>query len=208
MGIGFQLPALMNLASLDRLGVKAEYPILSLDTLKNMALYAFSNTTVGHEGNWGISSILLFAVVMLFLEKKKKLLVKCIFILYTISFGIPFFGSIFNGMSFPTGRYVFGYLFLCSYIVTLMYDRILQIKFKTMLYLTIGTIIYFIVALVFTDSVGFISGFSLMIVSAVLIFLSKKEWEFEKKHRLLMATLLLSCILISTFKKYCLSISS
>ncbi len=208
IGIGFQLPAIMNLSGLDRLSLKAEYALFSPEVLKNLTLFAFSNTGIGHEGFWGVSSVFLLAAVALFAERKKNLFLKVLFGVYTLSFAIPAIGSLFNGMSFPTGRYIFGYLMLVSYIVTDKYDSIFKIRFRSMLVLTVATVVYCLFTMVFAGEAGFLSGLSAVIVTGTMCFVSTRSLSDIKKHNCLMVLMMISSIILgyAHFQLYLLSV--
>ncbi len=207
IGIGFQLPAIMNLSGLDRLSLKAEYALVSPEVLKSLTLFAFSNTGIGHEGFWGVSSVFLLAAVALFAERKKDLFLKVLFTVYSLSFIVPAIGSLFNGMNFPTGRYIFGYLMLVSYIVTVKYDSIFKIRLKTMIILAGVSVVYCLLTIIFTDESGFLSGLSAIIITGAMCFISMRSLSDAKKHNCLMVLMLISCIILgyAHFQLYLLS---
>ncbi len=208
IGIGFQLPAVMNLSGLDRLTLKAEYALFSPEVFKNLTLFAFSNTGIGHEGFWGVSSVFLLAAFVLFADRKKDMFLKVLFVIYTVSFAIPAIGSVFNGLNFPTGRYIFGYLMLAAYIVTVKFDRILTIKTKTLLILTVISGVYCVLTVILTDESGFISGLSALIITGAMSFISMRSLSDNKKYNILMVLMLASCVFLgyAHFNLYLLSV--
>lgn len=197
IGIGLQLPAMINLSGLDRLSVKWETVIFSFDVLKAYFLYAFSLTNIAHEGFWGVSPVVLIALVLLFSEKKKDVLLKVLFILYTLSLFFPIVGSVFNGFTFPTGRFVFGYIFLVAYIVTAKVENIFSLKKNTLMALVGVSLLYLVITALFSDINGVISGVSCLIMTGSLLVISGDSVKENKKHPALMITVLVTCVLLS-----------
>lgn len=197
IGIGLQLPAMINLSGLDRLSLKWDTVIFSADVLKAYILYAFSITNIAHEGFWGVSSVLLAALVALYSERKKDLLLKVLFGIYTACLFFPVAGAVFNGFTFPTGRYVFGYIFLAAYIVTVKFDDILRLPRKTLLILAGASTVYLLADALFSDINGVISGISCLFMACALIFISKMKDSGSKRNTALMISILITCGLLS-----------
>ena len=197
IGIGLQLPAMINLSGLDRLTLKWDTVIFAPGVLRAYILYAFSITNIAHEGFWGVSPIALIALVLLFSEKKNNLLTKVLFIVYTLSLFFPIMGSMFNGFTFPTGRYVFGYVFLVAYIVALKFGEALSLS-KNKLFILIGvSTLYLLITAVFSDINGVISGVSCLLMVIAVFFISKLSLNENKKHLGLMISILITCVLLS-----------
>ena len=197
IGIGLQLPAMINLSGLDRLSIRWETVTFSFDILKAYILYAFSITNIAHEGFWGVSPLVLIALVLLFSNKKKDLLMKVLFIVYTLSLFFPVIGSVFNGFTFPTGRFVFGYIFLVSYIVTAKFTDVFSMKKNTYLILAGSSVLYLLVTALFSDINGVISGISYLIMTGALTVISRMNGKENKKNTALMITVLVTCVLLS-----------
>jgi len=75
----------------------------------------------------GFTPIALVAVVLLFTAKGHTVL-KVGFVLLTFFHLLPIFGHIFNGFSYPTHRWNFGYAFLVSLIVVVTLPRLFEVK--------------------------------------------------------------------------------
>lgn len=197
IGIGLQLPAMINLSGLDRLSVKWDTVIFSFDVLKAYILYSFSITNIAHEGFWGVSPVALIALVLLFSEKKKDTLLKALFIVYTLSLFFPIIGSVFNGFTFPTGRFVFGYIFLVAFITASKYGNIFSLKKNTRLILVGASVLYLLITALLSDINGVISGVSCLIMTGMLSVISEMSGKENKKHTALMITVLITCVLLS-----------
>ena len=198
MGIAFQLPSMISLAGIDRLDSAPEVPLFSISGIKELILHCFSNGEVGHEGFWGISSVALLCIVVLFHERKKYTTIKLMLVLYTLSFAFPIVGSVFNGFSFPTGRYVFGYLMLVSYIVVLEFDRLGTLSRRDNIIIFVGSAVYMLVVFVLGDAIGMLSALSL-IVMTLIVYVSDRFLVNDKRKITICryAGVLLSCLIIS-----------
>ena len=102
--------------------------------------------------NWtviSVASIVLLMIPILFTKLKKKE-ARSYVVLFLITTGmlmIPLVGSIMNGLSFPSNRWIFAYSFILSYIVTICFERRLQFSKKQLIAMTVGFIIYCIVGI-------------------------------------------------------------
>lgn len=197
MGIVFQLPAMISLSGIDRLGVAPEVPLFSVSGIKELILHYFSNGEVGHEGFWGISSVALLCIVVLFHDRKKHTEVKVMLILYTVAFAFPMVGSVFNGFSSPTGRYVFGYLMLVSYIVVLGFDRLGKLSQRDNILILVASAFYMLVVFVLGDPIGMLSAISI-IVMTVIVYFSDRFFRNDKRKTTMcrFAGIFVSCLII------------
>ena len=196
IGLGLQLPSVINLMSLDRLSIRWNPELFNPGTVKAYLMYAFSMTEIGPEGPWGVAPIAFIALILLFSSKKKYLTEKALFIVYTLSFFLPVAGSAFNGFLFPTGRYVFGYIFLLAYIVTVEYENLFTLA-KKKLYIMAGiALVYLLVTLLLSDPNGFISGVSLMLFTVSLFLINRLIPKQSNKYLCCMASILLTCMLL------------
>ena len=195
IGFGCQLPAFINMMSLDRLSTHWDVVMFSPGTVKAFLLYAFSVTEAGPEGPWGVAPIALFAVVLLLSYKGRNLLLKILLGVYTLGLFMPVVGSVFNGFNFPTGRFIFGYILLLAYIIAVEFENILTIPNK-MMYILLGvSLIYVTVTLLFTDMRGFLSGVSLLIFSISLLFIRGIR-NTGRQFTACMLSILISCVII------------
>lgn len=208
IGVGFQLPAMMNLSGLDRLSMRSQFSFFSFNTLKEFIFHAFSNGGIAHEGFWGVSPILVFCLLVLFAKRGEQIRLKVIFVIYTLSFFIPFVGSVFNGLNFPTGRYVFGYLLLISYIVALGFDQIRDIKKNHILIVAGAAVILMLSSLVLKDINGILSAVSLLFFTGSVLVGNFYLKDTGRREKLFMIATLVSAFIISYahFQIYLLSV--
>lgn len=102
--------------------------------------------------NWTVvcvSAICLLMLPILFTKMKDKEVrtYAILFIMTTIMLMIPIVGSIMNGLSFPSNRWVFAYSFILSYIVTICFDRHLQYSKKQMIVMTVFLLVYTVIGM-------------------------------------------------------------
>lgn len=193
IGIGLQIPAILNFTNLNRLSVKWDPEIFSFYALKNYFLYSFSSTDIGHEGYWGVCPAALFALVSLFSRRNRKL-IKIVFVIYTAALFLPVAGFIFNGFTFPTGRFVFGYILVVAYIAASEFENIFNFT-KKRLFVMLGiSVIYLLITIVFSSDIrGLLSGLSLLLFSIGMLCISSVK---TGRSDITIGLMLISCILI------------
>ena len=162
IGIGPVLPTSINLGSLDRFDVEQKYTVFSLNGIGDLFRSFFSY--VNRNGiYWGVSSAVLIALILLFSRKKQNTFIKVLFILYSAAFLFPIVGSVFNGLNFSSERYIFGYILLLSYIVTLMFDELSEFKGRKWYISLIVGVVYLAVTVLSGDVLSILSGVSVII---------------------------------------------
>lgn len=87
---------------------------------------AFFNASADHYAHLGYGAVAFLAVALLFLRSKwkEKIGYKIAFLLGTVFLLFPVFGHVFNGFSYATNRWVWGYCFVVSLIVVEMFPDI------------------------------------------------------------------------------------
>lgn len=127
--------------------------------------------------NWtviGVSSIFLLMLPILFTKIKHKEVrtYAVLFIVTTIMLMIPIIGSVMNGLSFPSNRWVFAYSFILSYIVTLCFDKHLQYSKKQIVIMTVFLLMYIVLGMWITKlKIKANLDFYTAIVIAVIIWM-------------------------------------
>lgn len=195
IGIGCQLPSIFNLMSLGRFSRHWDAVPFSLGTVRAYLLYAFSVSEVGAEGTWGTAPIALFAVVVLLSAKSRNLLLKLLLAIYTLALFSPVIGSVFNGFNFPTGRFIFGYILVIAYTVASEFGNILKITKKMLLILLGASLIYMMITVLFTDMRGFLSGISLFVFCASMLFIRSIR-NPSRQYFACMISILVSCVIL------------
>lgn len=77
----------------------------------------------------GFTIVGLFAICLMFIKHNNKTLI-ALFLLGMVYECLPIFGSILNGMSYVTDRWLFGFSLLIAYIISYYFDDIVEYKNK------------------------------------------------------------------------------
>ncbi|MCD8342298.1 MAG: YfhO family protein [Clostridiales bacterium] len=93
-------------------------------------------------GRIGQSPIVLLGIGGLFLEKKKDGWLKGLFLLMTAFLLFPVAGYVFNGFSYTSNRWVFGYSFLCAFILVKQLPSLMNLSTKKKAALSLGSCVY------------------------------------------------------------------
>lgn len=95
----------------------------------------FSNWTVV-----SVASIILLMIPILFTKLKDREVKSyaTLLLITTVMLLTPIVGSIMNGLSFPSNRWVFAYSFILAYIVVICFDK--QLKYSKVQIIVMGTI--------------------------------------------------------------------
>ena len=198
IGMGIYIPGLLNLFSLDRFSLPNDYPmVLSLDKSLSLITNYFSYYETGTDGIWGFSAVVLYCAWSLF-RKKGMGDIKVKLIVYTLSFFIPFIGSMFNIFHAPTYRYIFGYILLLSYIVTVEYHSLDQIKISKGNPIWFIIAVYSVIALVAGDFFSIISVLSLILTGLILFLVNSKYSGVDQRKNIgYLTAVFVSCALIA-----------
>lgn len=120
----------------------------------------------------------VLGIICLFFMDKSKRLLKILFILLTIFLCIPYIGSIMNGFSYISNRWIFGYAFLIAYIFVDSYPHISKVcsQHKYMIGILILFYIIFNISKVYLNNVEtYVSMALLVICFLVFICFGKKK---------------------------------
>ena len=197
IGIGPVLPTSINLGSLDRFDVEQKYTVFSLNGIGDLFRSFFSY--VNRNGiYWGVSSAVLIALILLFSRKKQNTFIKVLFILYSAAFLFPIVGSVFNGLNFSSERYIFGYILLLSYIVTLMFDELSEFKGRKWYISLIVGVVYLAVTVLSGDVLSILSGVSVIICLLFTgIVNGISNLERTKAENCYISVILITCFILS-----------
>lgn len=129
-GAVIALPTIRTILSISRLNLEHDIPLYA------WVREILTNFLTGYDGgsDWiiGFPVLTLISMFVILCEKEfwKE---KIILVILTVSLFIPFIGHVFNGFGYATNRWVFGYVFFLSYLVTIVIDRIAEIRRSTMI---------------------------------------------------------------------------
>jgi len=172
--------------------------------------------TSGSLGSWvffGYSALSFVAVILLFTERKAHTALKFALILLTVFLMLPIVGYVFNGLSYVTNRWVFGYSFVIALITAVMLPDIMKPTRKQLVIITVAAGLYLLVV-VLIGRVG-TSGFALayLIVVLLLLFMwatrllnpsskNKRGVKFDRMSLLIIFLLMALSIVLGAYYKY------
>lgn len=139
--------------------------------------------TPGYWNYMGYSAVALLSVVLLFLQKKKHTYLKAGFLLLTVFLMVPLAGQIFNGFSYVTNRWVWGYSMLVAYIVVTVWDSLLTLTRKQLVgfVAVIGLCVGVFLVIGVSTTVNFAFSIIIMLLILLALMMWKDEKSYEKK---------------------------
>lgn len=180
IGIGPLIPAIINLSQIDRLNNRFDIGVFAINRLLATVLNCFSQVGLFHDSLWGCSSIFFVCLVLLLVNKRERIVLKILIGLFFLSLAIPYVGSVFNGFSFPTDRYVFGLILLAAYVVALKFKDLNQFRGKIWYISLAISFVYLICAVKISDLSGALSGISLVITVVMVGWYNRGNHSAEK----------------------------
>lgn len=120
----------------------------------------------------GVGPVVLLGIGGLFLHRKQNGWLKGLFLLMTAFLLIPFAGYAFNGFGYVTNRWVFGYAFLCAFILAKTMPQLVQLSQKKKWALGAGAVVYTLLCMVLEKSHTEVvmCGCALLLVTLLFIF--------------------------------------
>lgn len=178
------LPVLLVFLDSPRSGIEYVYHLLpSFDFLKGLPT-AF--VTLRDPGKWtymGFSAVTLLMVFFLFFRDKYRYL-KILFAALTMFYIFPFFGHVFNGFSYVSNRWMWGYSFLVACIVTTIWTEMKSISQREWVQLAVLSAAYFVLCILLNKTVsrslfvsGIVVGLSLL---ALLVCPKQQKWHLTE----------------------------
>ena len=128
----------------------------------------------------GCAAPVILALFLMFFRKGKYKLFKTYFILCLTIILIPTIGQVLNGMSYMSNKWCWAYVLLCSYVFTMMWQELMNLKYKDAVKLTVALSVYFALLLIFEYSRS-VSSFACICTAFIfLIVLLPLETESTK----------------------------
>ena len=128
------------------------------------------------NGYWsfmGYTGISLITISLLFLKKKQNTAIKFGFILLSIMLLFPVFGHIFNGFSYITNRWIWGYSFLIALILVFVWEDLFQLNKKELCVISGILFAYFLICCLLKVSRTENAMASLVIAAVALVLLGQ-----------------------------------
>lgn len=174
------------------------YPVQYYESFLS-AFLSYDSVNAGEWANLGYASPALIAIMLLYKGKtddaeRKRLRVA--FAVLTVFFLIPAVQYVFNGMSYPSARWHFGYSMLVAYILAYMWPELTRLTKKSAVFLAICLGVYLAACMILPKSRTLNVVIQLVIAGitvAICFLLSRKD--SEKKHKVSEMIALYACIL-------------
>lgn len=143
----FLLIVLSMLGS-QRLGAEHYIPLLYDLTYYAKAFMGFAGYVT--PSNWSVMAytpVALAAVLVLFVKKKEHMELKIGFLFLSLLVCLPFAGHVFNGFSYVTVRWIWGYSMLVSYITACAVPYLFKPGRKEKIVLSLGMVLWMAVSM-------------------------------------------------------------
>lgn len=149
--------------------IESFYSILDFAYFKNMLSLFYAR---GGDYNFSISSLIFFTLIIVFFKyRKTEKALLCMTALSIVGLGVPLFGKLMNGFSYPSNRWMFGTGLLLAYLFVDTIDEILERKHdKIILKILVVANVLYLVRFVINLSPYQILGIVLVDISYFLIY--------------------------------------
>lgn len=147
----------------------------------------------------------LLAIFLMYYNRKKYQLTKILFILCIIFISFPIFGKIFNGYAYISNRWTFMFALLCSYILVMMWQNLMNLSTKENSFLFICTVVYASVCF-FLEYSRAENVFAQLIIAFILLFIllylsdTTAIITYKRKQQLTLLLVLVSIVINSFWK--------
>lgn len=161
-----------------------------------------------NSGYWmcmGFAAPVLPAVFLLFYKKTEHRMIKTLFVISIIIAIFPIFGHVLNGFSYVTNRWSWAFALLCSYILTVMWPFLMELKKRETLFLILAVLGYFIICFMLEYSRKtsvFISIIFILFFLCILFPMEKETLLSYKKKQCITLLIVLVSILFNIFWIY------
>ena len=175
------LPAIMSSIHTNRIGVQRIIPILYPAVYYKEFLSSFITGKInGYYSYMGYAPVAVCAILLLFQKRKIQKLWKIYFLCLTAMLLIPYAGSIMNGLTYVTNRWIWAYSFLVSFFAVLGLPKLMEMNKTEKIRLAAGCFIWsiLIIGLEYFSFGGRQKvALILLLLTAVLFIFYKKKWD-------------------------------
>jgi len=196
-------PVIFFFISSSRSGYKVSFDqIYSL----NYYLSAFLNfNSYNFSGYWticGFSALSVLSIMILFL-KKHHFTIKVGFVVMTLCLCVPYVGYIFNGFSYLSNRWIFGYSFMVGIVVCWTFEDLLFLSKKEYVKLGVIGFIYFLIAMLFEETRNL--NFMMSMIITFIVYILIGFYQNRNKKAFLFPVIVIFTIIsvsLNAFFKY------
>lgn len=173
-------PSAMSILNSSRIGIETYLPMFyNQNYYWNIYSSFISSGSASYWTVLSFSFISFLCLIVLFLRKRYFYL-KIVFILFAVMLCIPYFGHIFNGLSYFTNRFIWSFTFIVSIITVIILPEIYHLKKKEKISIIIVEIIYFIMCMVNPLGLTLSTTVSIvyMILSTIFFFSLNQSYRY------------------------------
>ena len=177
------LPVIIQTLNDPRMGVSSYLTLFYnykfyVNFLKNLIA---SRGTAGHWTNIGMGGIIIPALYTLFSKRGKRTYLKFIVVILILFTIIPFFGHVFNGMSYVSNRWVWAVALALAYVIAVTAEDFALLSPRNLLRCMVVLIVYFAIYFIFTKM--FVAAVIIQIIIAVLALIAVSALGNPQKIR-------------------------
>ncbi len=145
-----------------------------------------------HYRDHGYAAIALICLIALFLQKQHRDIKIAILAMFAMQM-VPWVGSVLNGFSYVSNRWIWGFSLMVAFVTVLMWDRLLALSVRDVGKIALGLGLYFTLCLSSPHSRGTPVFASLVFAFAAIALLLYSGLEPGRQR--LTGSLLLLCVL-------------
>lgn len=167
------LPNALALLNTQRFNVNASVPLLyDIDYYQKLLFYFIDGRQLTNWTWIACSAIVLPAIILLFMKRKKNLFLKVTFIVLTLFLIFPYIGHVINGFSYASNRWTWAYALLLGVIFTTMLPDLMSVS-KKQFGILLGISILYLAGRIYMSEEGLEQFYPywILMVSGLLILL-------------------------------------
>lgn len=195
------LPITLVMLQVKRIGADFYVPLL-FDKTYNIGLLSGFTTSYGMLGRdcyIGYGALALVAVSILFMKKNQYKQIKIEFIILTVGLAIPYFGKVMNGFGYTANRWVWAYVLLVAYIVSITIDLVRQLSINEKFILAICLLGYIVlVCSVYSKTSRCLEVVACMFIALLIIIAYVDNWT-EKKFNLVFCVMMILSVFANNY---------
>lgn len=202
MSAAILVPVIMVFMGDSRTGDAVEVGLLyPLFHYKNfLQSFVTSSYNMSNMTCFGLSSVSLLALFMLFIRRRENKEVKILFVIATLSLMFPVVGYVFNGFSYIANRWMWAYFMIVAYVLVIMWDKLKNISIKESAILVVLLGVYSVAAFALIKQFDKNLVISLVIALACIILLMvTSKLGFKKVSNCGVALLIILSLSVNSY---------
>ena len=172
IGMGFQLPSIMNMMSQNRLHISRSVPLIySFRYISYILRGLMTSYNTETDAYIGLSAMVIICVFVMILRLKNNRIIAVLFAIETAALFIPAAGSLMNGFSYAAFRWTFVYPFTAALIAADNDRRMLRMETKELLIMFMMSSVFAVIICAVSKTIGRAMEISLILLCAAPLVL-------------------------------------